>query len=70
MVAWAEADAIVEKWDTQKLAKRDERAETVLWNNRVYTAPMLREDPEVFYGPGGHAVSIGVGVRGGESGWG
>ena len=67
MVAWAEADAITEKWDTEKMAKRDELAETILWNNRVFTAPRLLEDHEVFHGTGGHVVSIGVGVG---SGWG
>jgi hypothetical protein len=66
MVALAEADAICEKWDTKKMAKRDEQAETTLWNNRVYTAPRLLEDPTVFHGTGGHVVSIGVG----RWGWG
>ena len=56
-----EADAICEKWDTKKMAKRDEQAETTLWNNRVYTAPMLLQEPKDMHGTGGHVVSIGVG---------
>ena len=64
LVPLAEADAICEKWDTQKMGKRDERAELTLWNNRVYTAPMLLEDPNIFHSTGGHVVYIGVG------GWG
>ena len=64
MVALAEADAICEKWDTKKMARRDEKAETALWNSRLFTAPLLLEDPDVFYGTEGHLVSVDVG------GWG
>ena len=64
MIALAEADAICDKWDTNKFGKRDEEAEPALWNNRVYTAPMLLDDPAVFYGAEGRLVSVEVG------GWG
>ena len=64
MLALAEADAICEKWDAKKMAKRDEKEETQLWNNRVFTAPMLLEDPEVFHGTRGHLVFCRCGGRG------
>ena len=60
----AEADAICEKWDPERMVKRHEKAENTLWNNRVYTAPMLLDDLEVYQGTGGHVVSVEIGELG------
>ena len=62
MQALAEADTICENWDSKKMGKRDEKAETALWSSRLFTAPMLLEEPEVLHGTEGHLVSVDVGV--------
>ena len=63
-----EADARCEVWDTNKMAKKAAAAENALWNSRLYTAPKLLQDPDVFDSLRGHWVSVeagrlGVGLR-------
>ena len=41
--------------------KKDERAEKLLWCTRMYTAPMLLEDEEIYWGEGGDLRSPDVG---------
>ena len=42
------------------MAKKDDEAEAALWNSRMYTAPLLLEDPKVYLGQGGDLVSPDV----------
>ena len=42
------------------MAKKDDEAEAALWNSRMYTAPLLLEDPKVYVGEGGDLVSPDV----------
>ena len=47
-------------WDTNKMANKD-KAEMKLWNSRMFTAPMLLEDPKIYWGEGGDLSSPDVG---------
>ena len=44
----AKADTICERWDLNKMSKKDDEAEAALWNARMYTAPVLLENPTVW----------------------
>ena len=60
----AQADAVCEKWDLVRMTKKDDARESALWNSRMYTAPRLLDDPDVYYQSGGRSVSLHVGSSG------
>ena len=60
----AEADTRCEKWDIDKMTKKDSAAEEALWNSRMFTAPRLLENPEVWNLEGGDLSSPDVGRLG------
>ena len=37
----AEADCVVEKYDPERMAKKDHESECALWNNRLFAAQQL-----------------------------
>ena len=64
----AEADTICEKWDMDKMTKKDSAAEEELWNSRMFTAPRLLENPEVWNLEGSDLISPDVGSSGSPAG--
>ena len=57
----AKADEKCEVWNMNKMTKPDDEAQQQLWYSRMYTAPMLLEEPSIYWGEGGDLSSPDVG---------